>query len=64
MFENQVYWADVTKMAVLRVGKFDKGQNVKQIWRTKTEVTSLKVEHSVLQTYTSRGLFYLFSYIK
>ncbi|XP_053385857.1 low-density lipoprotein receptor-related protein 2-like [Mercenaria mercenaria] len=49
MFENEIYWADVTKMAVLKVGKFDKSRNVTQIWRTKTVLTSLKIEHAVLR---------------
>ena len=55
MFENEIYFADVTKMAVLKIGKFDKTDQMTQIWRTKAILTSVKMEHSVLRS-TSRGL--------
>ncbi|XP_060556897.1 low-density lipoprotein receptor-related protein 2-like, partial [Ruditapes philippinarum] len=49
MFENEIYFADVTKMAVLKIGKFDKTNHMTQIWRTKAILSSVKIEHKVLR---------------
>ena len=53
-FENKLYWADVTKMAIMSVSKFDpSGSDV--VWRTGVKPTALKVVHQVLQPTDGRG---------
>lgn len=56
MFEDLLYYADSTKMAVLKVNKFpQRGSNITTIWRTKAQLTGVKLEHPDLQRFTSRG---------
>lgn len=66
MFEDELYFADTTKMAIIRVNKFPKrGLNTTTVWSTDMELTGIKIEHPVLQRFTTRGdlinypLFYI-----
>ncbi|KAL4217440.1 Low-density lipoprotein receptor-related protein 2 [Mactra antiquata] len=50
MFEDVLYWADVTKMAVLSIGKFGKEREPTTLWRTQEELTGIKISHEALQS--------------
>ncbi|XP_052813493.1 low-density lipoprotein receptor-related protein 2-like [Mya arenaria] len=55
MFENDLYIADTTKMAILKAKRFNVDQqNVNVISKFNTELTSIKVHHPVLQNLGGR----------
>ena len=57
-FENNLYWADVTKMAVLSVSKFEQAEP-EVVWRTDIKPVALKALHPVLQPTDGRGKTYM-----
>ncbi|XP_041374759.1 low-density lipoprotein receptor-related protein 2-like [Gigantopelta aegis] len=55
VFEDQVYWADVTKMGLLSANKFKKPVTVRQIYHeASSKPTSVRVFHPSVQTSGTR----------
>ena len=60
VFEDQVYWSDLTRMAILRVSKYDGLDSLKKIYKNKQKkVMNIRTLHSSLQPKGMYGPTYL-----
>ena len=53
-FEDALYWADLTKMAVMAVSKFEQTSPT-VVWRSDVKPLSVKAVHQALQPQAGRG---------
>ena len=53
-FEDKLYWADITKMAVVSVSKFEQTEP-SVVWQMDVKPVTLRALHQVLQPSHGRG---------